>query len=53
MTTDKSEGFKNTLDFLDRRLDDVGKAGRTFNDFNQTISFGISQVCSIVNSKVK
>jgi ubiquinone biosynthesis protein COQ9 len=53
MTTDPSEGYKNTEMFLDRRLRDVGTAGRTFSNISQLLQFQTSQVCSIVKSRMK
>jgi ubiquinone biosynthesis protein COQ9 len=53
MTSDQSDGYKNTRQFLDRRLNDVGLIGKGMNDLKQTIGFISGQFCSIISSKKK
>ena len=52
MTTDLSSNYTNTEDFLDRRLRDVGKVGKAVGQFKQSLTFGASQLCSIIKSKL-
>ncbi|KAJ3317983.1 Ubiquinone biosynthesis protein coq9, mitochondrial [Boothiomyces sp. JEL0866] len=51
MTSDQSEGYENTKHFLDERLKDIGKVGKTISDISKFTSFGYSQVVGIINSK--
>jgi ubiquinone biosynthesis protein COQ9 len=51
MTTDDSEGFHLTKEFLERRLDDVGVLGKSIGQVKNTFGFLTSQFCSVLSSK--
>ncbi|KAI8902480.1 COQ9-domain-containing protein [Globomyces pollinis-pini] len=51
MTTDKSTDFQDTFAFLDRRLGDVGTIGRGISEVSNMLTYGTSQVTSILKSK--
>lgn len=62
MTTDKSEGFKETfgiscvwlklnLDFLDRRLADVHLLGKITGDVSEYLNFTAHAIKNIANSR--
>lgn len=51
MTTDTSENFELTREFLGRRIVDVGKVGKSGNDLFNLVSFGASQLHSILQKK--
>jgi ubiquinone biosynthesis protein COQ9 len=53
MVNDRSLQFQDTEMFLDRRLRDVGVLGRGFSNAVGVVQFQASQVCSVLNSKLK
>lgn len=51
MTTDKSKGFQDTKDFLDRRLEESFKLGITINDLREWLGFTAGASINIFRSK--
>jgi ubiquinone biosynthesis protein COQ9 len=51
MTTDTSDNFENTRDFLKRRIKDVGRVGKSASNLKNIFSFGTSQLNSILQRK--
>ena len=45
MTTDTSDDFKHTRDFLKRRIKDVGKVGKSASDLKNIFTFGVLFCC--------
>ncbi|KAJ1555657.1 Ubiquinone biosynthesis protein coq9, mitochondrial, partial [Nowakowskiella sp. JEL0078] len=50
MTQDRSPDFQETLEFLNRRLADVGTIGRTTSQAFQLANFGVKNVLGVVQS---
>ena len=51
MTTDTSENFELTREFLGRRIADVGKVAKSGSELSNLVSFGASQLHSILQKK--
>ncbi|ORY03082.1 ubiquinone biosynthesis protein COQ9 [Basidiobolus meristosporus CBS 931.73] len=51
MTKDHSPDFTNTLEFLDRRLEDVAKIGGATQEISMLASFGFQTARGILNSR--
>jgi ubiquinone biosynthesis protein COQ9 len=51
MTTDSSEGFTETRDFLERRFEDISKAGTAINDLGQWLGFTTRASINVLRSK--
>ncbi|KAJ4412019.1 Ubiquinone biosynthesis protein coq9, mitochondrial [Gnomoniopsis sp. IMI 355080] len=51
MTTDRSEGFGETREFLRRRLDEVQEVGGTLRSMGQWVSFTASAGLNVLRSK--
>jgi len=51
MTTDKSEDFQDTWEFLDRRLGDVHSLGKTTSNIPEYVSFTAHALKNIANSR--
>lgn len=51
MTTDKSEGFRDTREFLERRLGDVRSVGGTVGSVGQWLGFTASAGLNVLRSK--
>lgn len=50
MTTDSSEGFRETEQFVDRRLEDVQKIGGTMRHFSQFVGFWATSSINLARS---
>jgi ubiquinone biosynthesis protein COQ9 len=51
MTTDKSEGFKETKEFLDRRFEDSRVIGTAARDVGEWVSFTAGAAVNVLRSK--
>jgi ubiquinone biosynthesis protein COQ9 len=51
MTTDKSEGFINTMEFLNRRFEDSFKLATAFRNTSQWIGFTAGAGINVLRSK--
>lgn len=51
MTTDRSEGFKDTKDFLDRRFEDSAKVGNAVGNLGQWLGFTAHASINVLRSK--
>jgi ubiquinone biosynthesis protein COQ9 len=51
MTTDKSEGFQDTKEFLDRRFEDSFKMGTTVKGLGEWLGFTAGASINVLRSK--
>jgi ubiquinone biosynthesis protein COQ9 len=51
MTTDKSEGFRDTKEFLDRRFEDSFKMGTTIKGLREWVGFTAGASINVLRSK--
>jgi ubiquinone biosynthesis protein COQ9 len=51
MTTDKSEDFQDTKEFLDRRFEDSFKMGTTIRDLGEWVGFMAGASINVLRSK--
>jgi ubiquinone biosynthesis protein COQ9 len=51
MTTDKSDGFRETKEFLDRRFEDSRMLGETVGSVGQWVGFTASSAINVLRSK--
>jgi ubiquinone biosynthesis protein COQ9 len=51
MTTDTSKGFTETREFLDRRFEDISKAGTAIGDLGQWLGFTTRAGINVLRSK--
>lgn len=51
MSNDKSEGFQNTLQLVDKRLDSIDGIGGFYNDLEEFINYGFHSGINLIKSQ--
>lgn len=51
MTQDRSKDFRDTWEFLDRRLDDVKTVGMTTKNVGEYVGFTLAAAANVLRSK--